>query len=115
MTIPMTNQTEVSRARKEVVLVAQSVLSGSCGIVEGARQLSGLAHRLAAENDPDFTFFIGVDSETDHLPIGDVRQRWAADALRKKDEELISLEGFFRADALCACRNLILKFDASIA
>lgn len=115
MTIPMTNQTEVSRARREVVLVAQRMLSGHCGIVEGARQLSGLAHRLAAEHDPNFTFFIGVDSETDHLPIGDVRQRWAADALRKKDEELRSLEGFFRADALHACQNLILKFGRPTA
>jgi hypothetical protein len=83
--------------------------------VEGARRLSGLEHRLAAEHDPDFTFFIGVDSETDHLPLGDVRQHWAADALRKKDEELSSLEGFFRADALCACRNLILKLGTPIA
>jgi hypothetical protein len=91
------------------------VLSGCCGIVEGARRLSGLEHRLAAEHDPDFTFFFGVDSETDHLPLGDVRKRWAADALRKKDEELSSLEGFFRADALCACRNLILKFGTPIA
>jgi hypothetical protein len=106
----MTNQTDVPQARSEVVLIAQRVLSGGCGIVEGARQLSGLAHRLAAEHDPDFTFFIGVDSETDHLPLGDVRQRWAEDALRNKDEELRSLEGFFRADALNACQSLILKF-----
>jgi len=110
MTIPSTNQTEILRAQNEVVFIAHSILSGTLGIVEAARQLAILAHRLAADRDPDFTFFIGVDSETDHLPVGDVRLRWATDELRRKDEELRECEHFFRADALQVCQSLIQKY-----
>ena len=30
------------------------------------------------------SYFIGIDSETDSLPIGESRVHWAADALAKK-------------------------------
>ena len=58
-------------ASAKIVATAQRILSGELGIVAGALQLSGLRFDVGAEHDADFIFFVGVDSETDHLPVGD--------------------------------------------
>lgn len=111
MSIPITNEPEILRVRGEVVAVARGMLSHAIGIVEGARCLAGLGHQLGADRDPDFTFFVGVDSETDHLPVGEVRRHWASDTLRARDEELRSLESFYRADAFRFCLILIKRYE----
>ena len=67
-------------ASAKIVETAQRILSGNLGIVAGARQLSGLGFDVGAEHDSDFIFFVGIDSETDHLPVGEVRSRWNAEA-----------------------------------
>ena len=68
MTIPSTNEPQILRARSEVVSNARGMLSGAIGIVEGARRLAELGHALGVDRDSDFTFFVGLDSKTDHLP-----------------------------------------------
>ncbi len=114
MTIPSSNEKEILRAQNKVVSTARSILSGAVGIVEGARRLTKLGHALGVDRDPDFTFFVGVDSETDHLPVGEVRRHWAADALQRTDEELRECEAFFRADALRVCQSLIQRYDKPV-
>jgi hypothetical protein len=115
MTIPSTNEPEILRAQSEVVSTARGIVSGTIGIVDGARRLTKLGHALGVDRDPDFTFFVGVDSETDHLPAGEVRRHWAADALRQTDEELRECEAFFRADALRVCQSLIQQYGKTVA
>ncbi|HWD92769.1 MAG TPA: DUF2489 domain-containing protein [Verrucomicrobiae bacterium] len=115
MTIPSTNETEILRAQSEVVSTARGVLSGAVGIVEGARRLAKLSHDLGVDRDQDFIFFIGVDSETDHLPVGEVRRHWAAEALRQKDEELRKCEASFRDGAFQGCQSLIQRYDKTVA
>jgi len=39
--------------------------------------------------------FTGIDSETDTLPIGDVRQHWRLDALERKDREITDAENVY--------------------
>jgi hypothetical protein len=115
MTIPSTNETEILRAHSEVVSTARAILSGSIGVVEGARQFCKLGHALGVDRDPDFTFFVGLESETDHLPVGEVRRHWAEDALRRTDEELRGCEAFYRANAFRVCQSLIQRYDKSVA
>src|SRR5947207_7958242 len=79
-------------ASAKIVATAQRILSGALGVVAGAHQLSGLRFEVGAEKDSDFIFFVGVDSETDHLPVGEVRSRWNLDALKAKDDELRAYE-----------------------
>ena len=114
MTIPSTNETEILRAQSEVVILARSILSGTLGIVEGSRRLCSLGHALGVDRDPDFTFFVAVDSETDHLPVGEVRRHWAADALRRTDEELRACESFYRDRAVRVCQSLIQRYDKPV-
>jgi hypothetical protein len=98
-------------ASAKIVAIAQRILSGELGIVAGARQLSGLRFDVDAERDSDFIFFVGVDSETDHLPVGEVRSRWSVDALKAKDQELQAYEASVRESAFEVCRSLIQRYD----
>jgi len=95
----------------EVVEIAEGILSGTVGVVEGSRRLSALRSSVTREDhDPDFLPFVGIDSESDHIPLGDVRRLWAPDALTKKDGELKSIEDHYRPFVEKACRRLTQRF-----
>ena len=97
--------------RQRVVTVARDILEGRSGIIEGSRLLASLSHRVGlGEFDADFLPFVGIDSETSHLPIGEVRRHWAADALATKDSELAAAEAFYRQRACETCSRLVARF-----
>jgi hypothetical protein len=72
-------------------------------------ELCALAHSVRADDDPDFITFTAIDSESDHLPIGEVRREWAPDVLEKKDVEIRAVEDSWREGAFQAARNLLHK------
>ena len=101
----------VDEQRKAMVLVARRILDGSTGIVAGARELHSLRFPSRAETDKDILIFVGIDSESDHLPLGEVRQHWSVKALKAKDAELQAYEARVRDRAFAACQNLIARYD----
>jgi hypothetical protein len=111
MTSQIHNEEHRQFLSRKVVTAAQSILSGELGVIAGARQLCGLGHQIGADRDPDFTFFVAIESESDHLPIGEVRQHWNQEALRVKDEEIASFEAFYREQAFEICQRLIERYD----
>jgi len=56
-------------ASAKIVAAARSILSGELGIIAGARQLACWRSDVGGDHDPDLIFFVGLDSETDYLPI----------------------------------------------
>jgi hypothetical protein len=98
--------------RKKVAEIAQDILDGRIGIIVGSREIGRLCggHLGLDERDPDLLAFIGIDSETDDLPIGDVRQYWAPDALAQKDTEIARSEAHYRDLALEAAAHLVARF-----
>jgi hypothetical protein len=103
--------TTVEEQHREWVRVAHGILDGSIGIVAGARQFTSLRFRSRTEKDSDILVFIGIDSESDHLPIGDVRRHWNTEALKIKDEELQHYESRVKDRAFRACESIIARFD----
>jgi hypothetical protein len=100
------------RAHREVVTIATAILNGSVGIIEGARQLSALAHDVVDDwrVDADFVVFGALDSGTDHLPIGRAREYWDPVALVDRDREVERVEADARPKIEQACRNLLHRF-----
>ena len=86
---------------------AQAGLDGRTTVLEAVRQLVSLAHTDAIAELEDRRFIIAVESETDHLPIGEVRKLWAPDALKEKDVEIARAEDFYRTDFLETCRRIV--------
>jgi len=66
---------------------------------------------MKEEENQDFTVFLLVADDTDHLPIGSVRQYWAPDVLPEKDREIREVEEFYRADVIKAATNIYRKYN----
>jgi len=91
--------------------IARDILEGRTSMIEGVRHLTVLASRLAEVvwHDPVLGTFAAVDSETDCLPVGPVRELWNSEALREQDVEIAQAELFYRAKVENACRDLLAR------
>ncbi|MCB9110106.1 MAG: DUF2489 domain-containing protein [Anaerolineales bacterium] len=105
------NLEEVESTKTEAIKTAENILSGKTGIIEGARILTAISHKLdSVERDSDFLVFIATASETDHLPVGKERELWAKAALQEKDIEIKQAENFHKENIFSACRALLEKW-----
>ena len=103
-----------SSPQQQVVTVASAILSGQLGVIEGSRLLCSLRSRVSSlDHDPDFIAFVGLDSETDHLPIGAVRRHWAPAALANKDIQIQAAEQHWHDTAIAACHRLLRRFSTA--
>ena len=87
--------------------IAQAALDGRTTVFEAVRALVSLAHTDAVADVEDRKFIIGIESETDHLPVGEVRKLWASSALKEKDVEIARAEELYRVDFLETCRRIV--------
>jgi hypothetical protein len=106
----VTNEEAWTRLCRKITALLRDVLESRAGIVAVSRELCALAHSVRADDDPDFITFTAIYSESDQLPIGEVRREWAPDALEKKDVEIRAVEDSWREEAFQAARNLLHKY-----
>jgi hypothetical protein len=114
MASPICNEERRQQASAKIVSLARGVLAGQVGIVAASRQFAAWRFDVGGEHEPDFVFFVSVDSETDHLPVGDVRLYWSPDVLRAKDDELRDFEASVRNEAFLVCRSLLERYETHI-
>lgn len=107
----MTSEEYEIFARGKVVAICEAMLGEEIGIIAGSRRLKSLGHELLDDHDKDFRTFVGIDSQTDHLPVDRERRNWSKEALAGKDKEIADAEAFHRDAALAACKKLIDRFD----
>lgn len=94
-----------------VLDVAQAILRGDVGVIEGSRALSALRHEVCSSDlDPDFAIFVAIDDQTDHLPTTKDRHLWAQDALDQLAPEIARFEVVERDAVLVAARRLVGRF-----
>jgi hypothetical protein len=94
--------------RVQVQRIAQMVLEDQIGILEATRALLPLLHGNPEIVLPDdYNLFRGIDSETDHLPLGSVRGTWHSDALLEKDREIARCEALWRERVRSACERIL--------
>lgn len=106
--------TELAIRRAQVVEIAQRILDGSCGIVEGARQLAAIRLDVdPGEEDADFRALLGLDAHSEDLPTGDIRHFWSPTVLASTDAELAEYEPEFREVAMRTCRALVVRYSQS--
>jgi hypothetical protein len=74
--------------------------------LEAVRELVSLAHTDAIADAEDRRLIIGIESETDHLPVGEVRKLWAPHALEIKDIEIDRCEELYKSPIFEACRRI---------
>ena len=97
--------------KKKIVKIANDILQDRLGLIEGSRKLAEFQSISELENNKDILFFVGIDSETDYLPVGVVRKKWSKSALMEKDIEIEEIENFYRKKVEVACRRLINNLE----
>jgi len=70
----MKEEPDPAQARRMIVSAARNMLAGTLSFIEGAREINRLRHYAELPDfDPDVLPFVAIDSETDALPFGKVR------------------------------------------
>jgi hypothetical protein len=85
----------------------EALLGSRIGIVEASRIISASRFTLRQENNSLFLPFVGIDSETDHFPLGSVRELWASEALVRYDQEREQAEQHFESFAMQSANALL--------
>jgi hypothetical protein len=95
---------------RQVRALAQRIVDGKVGVIEGSRQMLTYQQWLHAWEDQEFKIFGVADSETHHLPIGKVRDHWSPNALREKDKEIRLVEDRYRNGVIEAAIQIQKKY-----
>lgn len=97
----------IPRVEEQALETAESALDGQIGTVEAAHALLPLlAINRDLASDEDFDLMRAIESETDDLPIGRVREHWHPDSLKEKDRELARCEGIWHEEIIAACQRI---------
>ncbi|MBR8086625.1 DUF2489 domain-containing protein [Burkholderia vietnamiensis] len=111
MTQYSTHEEFAQSVGRQVVSTAQAMLDGQLSFLIGSRRLAGLRHEAnAAADDTDFLAFVAIDSETDALPLGAVREHWDQNAIAKLEPEIKEAELWASTVGTDACKSLIARF-----
>jgi hypothetical protein len=101
----------ISRSRREAAAVARGVLAGTRDPIVSARELARLRFSVGVnDDDPDFTCFVAIDSETDALPVGPERERWSAEALARLEQEITGARTWASTYGRLAFENVVRRF-----
>ena len=111
---PPRTQDEID-ARRELVELAESMLSEELPFMEGAVRVWSLSTRIGgvAHGDRDFDAFVAIASETDHLPLQAQRHLWSTHALKALEPEIAKTQEWAKSFAPQACKNLIARFSSA--
>ena len=99
------------REWQELLAVLHALQSGHVGITDGCRKVAALGGALGERHSELFLPFVGVDSETDRFPLGNVRELWSATGLAKADEERAAVEAHYTPFIMRAT-DALLKYVA---
>lgn len=103
------NQSEVIGARRHILDTIKRALSEDISMIEAARTVSRYRFKARLEDDVDILPFVGVDSETDALPVGHDQVHWQAQALANLQPEIARSETWARDVASDCCQNLVAR------
>jgi hypothetical protein len=97
----------MQREWNDLLTVLEALKGGQIGITAGCRRVTALGHALGEGHSDLFLPFVGVDSETDRFPMGDVRELWSADALWRVDKERAEIEAHYSPFVMRAIDELL--------
>jgi hypothetical protein len=93
--------------------IAREILDGSTPILLGCHRIRGPIQRLGIDHEKPFVTFIGVESETDHLPIDpEERKLWNAQVLVEKDKEIARATEWCKEEVIAASQAVVRRFGA---
>ena len=111
MTERMSHEAYVAMQRRRVAEMARQILSGDLDALDGSSQIAALRGEIEIDlDDDDIMAFVGVMSETDHLPIGAEAQNWSEEALARKEPDVRHARAWATDVVRQPCVNLVSRF-----
>lgn len=109
---PALNEEE-REARQQLANLLRLVLSGHCSYLEAVPRVVYLGSWVGGvgDFDDDFRVFVGINSETDHLPTQAARHLWLAHAIKALESDMVKLETRAAALAKVSCEALLARLD----
>lgn len=95
----------------EIIIIVNNILEGKIGSIEASRKLIRLFYDNGLENDNNLLVFKALDSETDHLPFGRLRDNYSSQRLKEIDGEIKKYEDFYRDYIMNASKNILEKYS----
>ncbi|HEV2737463.1 MAG TPA: hypothetical protein VGU66_02680 [Candidatus Elarobacter sp.] len=92
-----------------LIEIAQKMLAGQIGPIEGSRKISRLRFDVEDEENDVFSPFIGIDSESDDVVVGN-RALWAEAFLNDIDRRYKVYNRALRPGIADDCRALLAVF-----
>lgn len=103
----------VEPIRAELVRLANAMLGDDLQLIEGCRRINALCDDVAELETHPFLVIKAIESETDHYPLGAVREKCAPVYLDRMDAEMGRYLSETREDILNACREIVRTFSGS--
>lgn len=94
----------------EIVAHAQSIIDGQKNTIESIRKIVNLLHKTPHRDDEIFFPIRGIESETDGYPLGNVRDNYASDYLKRLDKEAEEYLKKVHGPLIEACKNIVHKY-----
>jgi len=92
---------------EKVLHIACSAIDGNLGLLEAVNRLFPiLVTRPDLVSLEDFNFVCAVESQTDDLPTGRLRNEWHPDFLPEKDREIARCEEIWGSQILKVCERV---------
>ncbi len=91
----------------ELISVASAMIDGRLNLIEGVREINRLRFGSINPDDAVFNVIRGVDSETDHFPIGKLRTHCTEGYLSRADRELESYLDIMKSKLLVTCKEIL--------
>lgn len=102
---------EILDNRSELMAVALAMIGGHIHLIEGLRKICTLRYDIDELNNDVFNPICGMESETDHFPLGEVRKYCDASYLQKMDEDLRHYLDDAKDDIIKACKDIVEEFS----
>jgi hypothetical protein len=108
------SDTERLLARDKLGEALSQMMGGNLSFIEGSRIVNGLTEAAGYDRlSEPFVAFVAIDSETDAVPIGKVRDLWHPDAVAKHTDEWCQSEAWAKQVGEPACREALALMRAA--
>ena len=93
-------------AWQQLADIARLVLGGEISVVEAVRAMSALRYRTGRPDDELFLPIIAIESDTDHFPLGAVREHYDATYMQRLDAELQAYLADVEEECMLLCKEI---------
>ena len=110
----MTNEEYVRERENGLLASFEKILQSDFGILDLVINIYSILSEFDLHNKEEFSIFLLVESESDHLPKAKTRHLWDSNVLTEKDEEIKNMEMHYHAEIVLGCEKLksfLLTYD----